>query len=348
MATLTESSIASRKGVRYTIYSIIIFFILRSVFLASIALYKRIFPPAPTPPNVAFSKLPKLPFPETTTKKLNFILETPEGELPTLPYLANVYLMPKTASNLLSLDFAKDKAKSLGYETEPQQMSESIYKFKHKSAPSFFETNIVNGAFSISFDLNQDPSPINFHPPLPEVATNNIKSFLSGASLYPTDLAGPIKYKFLKTQAGGLVTALSQSDANIVRIDMFRKNINEIPAVSSKPNESNVWFMVSGVREKGKDIVAGEYHYYPVDESQVATYPIKTSDIAWQELISGNYYPASYGKVLDEEVVKIRKIYLAYYDAGVYTEFYQPVIVLEGDKDFIAYIPAVTNDYYGE
>jgi hypothetical protein len=44
----------------------------------------------------------------------------------------------------------------------------------------------------------------------------------------------------------------------------------------------------------------------------------------------------------------VRKIYLAYYDAGVYTEFYQPVFVFEGDKDFVGYVPAVTTDYYGE
>lgn len=348
MATLTEASIGSRKGVRYFIYSVITFIILRGMLLGGIAIYKKVFPPAPTPATLAFGKLPKLPFPESTMKSLKFTLETADVGIPEFPHLSKVYLMPKIASNLLSLDFAKEKAKRLGFDSEPQQTSESIYKFTHKTAPATLETNIVNGAFSISYDLNVDSSPLSVHPTQPEVAAATIKSFLSGASLFPADLTGPISHKFLKTQAGGLIPALSQSDANLVRIDLFRKNIDELPAVTNKPSESNIWFMVSGIREKGKDVLAGEYHYFPVDETQVATYTIKTGETALQELISGNYYPASYGTTTDGDDIKIRKIYLAYYDPGIYTEFYQPVYVFEGDKNFVGYVPAVTPDYYGE
>ena len=30
--------------------------------------------------------------------------------------------------------------------------------------------------------------------------------------------------------------------------------------------------MVSGIKERGKEVIAGEYHYFPIDETQVATY----------------------------------------------------------------------------
>lgn len=343
MATLTEASIASRKGVRYTIYAIISFIILRGVFLTGIAIYKKVFPPAPTPATVAFGKLSKLPFPQSTKKQLSFTVETASGEIPTFPAQSNVYFMPKVSSNLLSLDFAREKAKKLGFDSEPQQTTESLYKFTHKTAPATMEINIINGSFSISYDLNVDPTPLSVHPTQPEIAAASIKSFLGGASLYPDDLTGPVEHKFLKTQGGGFIPALSISDANLVRIDLFRKPVNDLPAVTNKPDESNVWFMVSGIRDRGKDVIAGEYHYFPVDETQVATYPIKTSDIAWQELLSGNYYPASYGTTNEGDSIKIRNIYLAYYDAGIYTEFYQPVYVFSGDKDFVGYVPAVVN-----
>jgi len=348
MATLTEASIMSRKGVRYTIYSIIAFIILRGVVLGGIALYKKAFPPAPIPATVAFGKLPQLPFPEATKHKINFSIETSSGDIPTFPIQTKVFFMPKTSSNLLSLDFAKEKAKRLGFDSTPQQTTESMYKFYHKSAPAIMETNIITGTFSLSYDLNSDPTPLSVRPTQPEVAAASIKSYLSSASLYPEDLTGPISHQYLKTEAGGFIPALSQSDANLVRIDLFRKSVDELPAVTAKTNESNVWFMVSGVRERSKDIIAGEYHYFPVDESQVATYPIKTGEMAYQELSSGNYYPASLGTTIEGENIKIRKIYLAYYDAGVYVEFYQPVYVFEGDKDFVGYVPAVTTDYYGE
>lgn len=348
MATLTEASIASRKGIRYIIYGIILFIIARFFILAGISIYKKIFPPAPTPATVAFGKLPKLPFPATTKKQLTFTTETASGDIPVFPHLSKVFFMPKVSSNLLSLDFAKEKAKKLGFNEDAQQSTESLYKFTHKTSPATMETNIITGSFSISYDLNVDSTPLSVHPTQPEIAASSIKSFLQSASLYPDDLTGPIEHKFLKTQNGGFTPALSISDANLVRIDLFRKSVDNLPAVTNKPMESNVWFMVSGIRDRGKDVIAGEYHYFPVDETQVATYQIKTGQAALQELLNGNYYPASYGTTIDGDSIKIRKIYLAYYDPGIYTEFYQPVYVFEGDKDFVGYVPAVTSDYYGE
>ncbi|KKQ73667.1 MAG: hypothetical protein US95_C0050G0001, partial [Candidatus Woesebacteria bacterium GW2011_GWB1_38_5] len=43
--------------------------------------------------------------------------------------------------------------------------------------------------------------------------------------------------------------------------------------------------------------------------------------------------------------IVIRKVYLAYYDPDQYTEYYQPVIVFEGDDDFTAYVSAIIDDY---
>jgi hypothetical protein len=348
MVTLTYASITARKAIRYGIYFIIFLIIGRIMLNGAIAIYKKVFPPAPEPATVAFGKLSKLPFPETKKSGLSFTLETAEGGMPKFDSKANVYFMPKKTANLLSLDYTKEIATKLGYSPDPQQVSESVYRFNHKTSSAKLETDIITGAFSISFDLNADPSPISVKPNQPEISAATVRTFLSGANLLAEDLNGEVKHQFLKTQAGSFVPAVSLSDANIIRIDLFRKKYNELPVVCNSPDKSNVWFMVSGIREKGKDIIAGEYHYFPVDETKSATYPIKTSDQVWQEFIGGNYYPASYGSTAEGDNIKIRKIYLAYYDPGIYTEFFQPVYVFVGDKDFVAYIPAVTADYYGE
>ena len=52
--------------------------------------------------------------------------------------------------------------------------------------------------------------------------------------------------------------------------------------------------------------------------------------------------------IVEGDEIKIRRIYLAYYDAGIYTEFLQPIYVFEGDNDFVAYTPAITSNYYSE
>ncbi len=121
---------------------------------------------------------------------------------------------------------------------------------------------------------------------------------------------------------------------------MFRKDYDDLPSVTLKPKEANVWFMISGARSRQDQVIAAEYHYYPVDEKQSATYPIKTAQKAWEELNSGGAFVTNLGNNERGNIV-IRNIYLAYYDTGQYTQFYQPVVVFEGDNDFLAYVPAV-------
>lgn len=349
MVTLTQASITARKTIRYTIF-FILFLIVGRIFLnTAIGIYKKIFPPEAPPPTVAFGKLPSLPFPERVKLNLSFALETPEGGLPTLPDQEKVYFMPKLSANLLSLDFTKEKMKSLGYDENPIQINDSTYEFHHKTTSSVLKADIITGTFSLSYDLIADPSPLAVRPPSPEVAASTAKSFLDNADSLPEDLTGPTNHEFLKHQSSGLIPALSLSDANLTKIYLFRKNYDDLPSLTSTPGEANVWFILSGLRDRGKSVIAGEYHYFPVDEEQNATYPIKTPEQAWNELNEGKYFTASFGGAKEGETLKIRRVYLAYYDPGVPVDFFQPIYVFEAtDKNFTAYVPAITADYYGE
>lgn len=348
MATLTESSIMARKGIRYFIYFCIGLVILRFSFNVLKEVYKKAFPPAPIPPTVSYGKLPKLPFLDREKLDFNFTLETVDGGIPQFPDQLKVYFMPKISANLLSLDYAREKAQKMGFNTDAIEISDSIYRFSHRTSSAGLEMNIITGSFSISYDLASDPGPLFVRPPQPESAATTVKQFLNGATMLPPDLTGAIKHTFLKSQAGGFTTGLSVSDSSLVRVDLFRKDFEDMPTVTRDPKQGNVWFMVSGMRERGRDIIAGEYHYFPVDESQFATYPIKSGSAAWEEFNLGNYFLTSPGSNEAGSNIKIRRIYLAYFDPGLYTEFLQPIFVFEGDNDFTAYIPAVTNDYYGE
>ncbi|MEE9315610.1 MAG: hypothetical protein V3U97_00710 [bacterium] len=133
----------------------------------------------------------------------------------------------------------------------------------------------------------------------------------------------------------------------MVKINFFRKSFDNLPSKTPDPKKANVWFMVSGAREREKQIVASEFHYFSVDEDQSATYPIKLAREAWEELAAGVGYIANLGDNSEGDIV-IRRVYLAYYDPGLETEFYQPRVVFEGDREFVAYIPAITAEYYGE
>jgi hypothetical protein len=321
---------------------------------AGISIYKKINPPAPAAATVKFGKLTKIPFPTSSTSpKLTFTLETASGSFPTMSTQAKVYFMPKVSSNLLSLDTAKTEATALGFNsTNPTQESDSLYKFKNSTYPSAMEINIITGAFSISYDLTSDRTPISNRPPVSEVAASEFRSVLSGANVMPSDLTGPVIQSYLKLSGGKLQSVLALSEADLVKVSLFRKSYDNLPSVTADPTQSNVWAIVSGGQTKDQQIIAAQYHYYSVDETQYSTYPIITPQQAFSELQAGQAYIASMGQYKDGDSLKIRNIYLAYFDPDSTADYYQPVYVFDsGETDstnsFIGYIPAVSPTYYG-
>jgi hypothetical protein len=350
MTSLTRVAIAARKTIRYGIFLIVFLIVGKFLLDIGIGIYKKAFPAPPPPPTVKYGKLTKIPFPENSSAaKFTYTLETPEGGLPTnIGSQAKVYFMPKISPNLLSLDTAKVTAQGLGFGVNPQQVSETIYMFTSPNAPTTLQINIVTGTFSISYNLAQDKSPLGNKPPIAEVAASEFRSMLSSANILPADLTGPANSNYLKLSSGQLVAALSLSESDVVKVNLFRKSYDNLPSITGVPDQANVWAIVSGSNNRNQKIVAAEYHYYSVDESQFSTYPIKTPAEAFAELQANQGYIAALGLNKDGDSLKIRRMYLAYFDPGTVTEFYQPVYVFEGDNGFTAYLPAVTSAYYGE
>ncbi len=349
MATLTEASIVARKGIRYGIYLLIFLIIARYAFQTAVSLYRRMFPPPPPAPTVKWGKLPELPFPEKEIpENISFKLETVDGNLPSLSKQARVYFMPAKSSSINVIDQAKARSKEMGFDYEGKPVVETIpnvYVFKRGNSPSQLTMNIITGIFSISYDLNSDPTPLNSIPPSPETAIKRALAFLKSGGIEQRDLIEDgARHQYLRVEEGKLVPAVSQSEANLVKVNLFRAPYEEIPSVSPKyPLEANVWFTLSGSGGV-RNVIAGEYHYYQIDEKKHSTYPLISSEDAWNKLKSGEGYISNIDSN-DFEVV-VRNIYLAYYDPGQYTEFYQPVIVFEGDNDFAAFVPAVTSEFY--
>src|SRR5688500_15166367 len=93
---LTQVAINSRRGIRFAVYFIVFLTIGRILFGIGVNVYKTLFPPPPAAPTVKFGKLSKIPFPATAASpKLTYVIETPEGGLPSLPGQLKVYFMPK-------------------------------------------------------------------------------------------------------------------------------------------------------------------------------------------------------------------------------------------------------------
>lgn len=346
MSSLTQISILSRKIIRYSIYTAVFIVIVRYSYLIGTKIYRKYFPAPPPEPTKTFGKLTKIPFPvseKETPKDLVFTLETATGKLPKFPTQMTIYFMPKAVSTIQSLDYAKQKATSLGFDPEGKENVPTVYEFSNKSSPSSLTLNIVTGVFSIYFDLNSKPTILEGVPPDPTTATSLVKTYLSRAKSLPTDLTGPITSEYLKIQDGNFVPANSLSDANVTKVNFFRKNYNDFPNVTGTKTEANVWFMFSGAKALSDQVVKAEYKYFAIDENKNGTYPIITAQQAWDKLKSGDAYFAHVDEKSNGNIT-VRKVYLAYYDPDRYTEFFQPVIVFEGDDNFTAYVSAVSPD----
>lgn len=348
MNTLTETAFWSRQVIKYGIAFLVFLILARIAWQVGFAVYRYFFPEPPPKPTVLFGKLQKLNLPsQEGIPKFSYTLELPEGNLPVAPLSLSVFAQTPPRSSLVALDQARLIANKLDFTQSEESLSESIYRWRREDAPATLEMNIINGTFSVSYDLISDPSPLDFKPPTAEVAASEIKGFLSSAGIWPEDFTqGQINSLFLKNSGGQLVPALSLSDASFVRIDFLRQKFNELPVVTPKFKNGNVWFLVSGANVSDKKIIAGEYHYFSVDKEGLSTYPIKTSQAAWDELNQGQGFIINAGNNKDRVV--IRRVYIAYYDSNQAQQFFQPVYVFEGDNEFVAYVPAVTTDYYGQ
>lgn len=348
MVTLTQAAIITRKMVRYSILFLLFLILAKAIFDISARQLAKVFPKATPAPDVAFGKLPALPIEKKENSNFSFRLETAEISLPKLATQAKVFLIPKVSSNLLGLEFATQKASLLGFSNKGERLTETLYRFPHKTVHSALEMNIVTGAFSISYDLASDVSPLSFRPQAPPISEAYVRSFLSAANILPKDLSDAASYEFLKRKENEFVGAVSLSEADVVKVDLFRKGYEDMPSVTEKGKEGNIWFIVSGSQEREKQILFGEYHYFLVDESQSSTYPLRTSEEAWDELKSGGGFVASPGDNLQASEVVIRKVYLGYFDPASFMGYFQPVFVFEGDGGFVAYVPAISKEYYGK
>jgi len=343
MANLTKTAYLTRKIIKYTAFLIVFIFIFKVVWGISTSVFRKINPPEPPPPTVEFGNLPNLSFPRKETPEIEYKLETIEGTLPQLAKIGTVYFLPKKEARLFALENTKALARKIGFTREPQKISPTKLLFTTGKSPNTtLEIDMVTHNFKLDYDFLADQE-ILAERKLPNEtqAVSEAKSFLSQLGLLTSDLAqGEAKVSYLKLQVPNLISAISFSEADFIRVDLFRKKVNGLPVLPPNPKESSVFFIFSGSRSLAKRIIKAEYKHAPVVENLSATYPLKSTNVAWQELISGGGYIANLGDNKEGKVI-IRRIYLAYYEANEPQDFLQPIFVFEGDGEFFAYVPAI-------
>lgn len=348
MATLTQTAYLSRKTIKYGSAVLVAFLILRSIFLIVSTYWRKAHPAPLPPPTVAFDKLPKLNFPARTgLPPITLKLETISGVLPKFPDRAKVYFMPQVSPNLLAWDSTKAWARSLGFTQEPETPDKFSFRFKTETSPkTTLEVNVLTRNFSLSYDWKNDLDIFSGgSPPQESQAISLAKAFLQRANLLLDDLiTGAAEVTYLKYNQGNLNKALFYSEANFVKVNLFRQNVDEMRILPPNPKDANISFLLSSSSAPEKSIVETRFIHFLISWTNFATYPIKDANTAWTQLASGKGFIANLGNNPSGKVT-VRNAYLAYFDSDTAQNFLQPIIVFEGDNDFYAFVPAVIDTW---
>ena len=348
MASLTQTAYLSRKIIKYGSIGLVVFLILRGLFLSFQTYWKKVHPAPPPPPTVAFGKLPALSFPNREgLPSLSFKLETISGTFPKQGTQAKVYFMPQPATNLLAWDNTKTWAKKLGFTRDPEATDKFAYRFSSgDSPPTILDVNVLTRNFHLYYDWKNDLGIISLgNPPQDNTAIASAKSFLQGASALTDDLSqGTAEATYLKYKSGDLIKALYYSESNFTKVNLFRANIDNLKVLPPNPKDANISIFLGPSGSRNKGILEVKYNHAPVSFENYATYPLKDVSVAWKELIDGKGFIANLGNNPQGKAT-VRDAYLAYYDSEEAQNFLQPVFVFEGDNEFFGYVPAISDNW---
>lgn len=131
----------------------------------------------------------------------------------------------------------------------------------------------------------------------------------------------------------------------MVEVDFYRPDIGEFPTVSSTYFNSSNYVLLTYNGDRYK-ILRSQVRFFEQSEDQVGVYPLKTGKLAYDALTKGK------GLIISNpdssQNIVIKKMFLAYYDPDIYQEYLQPVYVFLGENNFVAYVPALSDDYLTE
>lgn len=345
MASLGETAIVARKAVKYGAIGLVALMIGRVILTSAYTYWKALHPDPPPPPDVKFGRLPKLVFPQKEPVSMQYSLETRTGGLPgNMPTQFTVYFMPIKKPSLLAYDAAKNVATRLDFIAEPTKLSDDTYRWDSSDPiQSTFTINVITGAFVLNRRWQDDPGYTN--PNLifnDEQATDRVYNILSRLELLPEDIKeGEVTLNELKADKDQIVSAVSRSQAHFVRVNMYRKPIDEIPVIYPRSDRGPISVILALQREEDKQYVNIDYNYYPVDRETSAVYPIISVAEAWKRLQAGASYVVNVKSNTATTVV--RDISIEYYDAEEPQQYLQPVYVFRGDNDFVGIVPALSD-----
>jgi len=329
------------KLTKILIVIILIIIALFIIYRVSIYVKNALFPPIIPPPTTEFGVLPPPFFAGSINKDFTFSIDTLSGDFPVFPDRVNIYKLSVHEPDILAIQRADSRMKSLGFAIGPEELTETVYRWRsNDNLNRSLVLSLKFPEFNLSSAYLTNPTILSAsNVPSEEEAITKAQALISALSLYPKDIDSTKTItKLLDIKNGVVEEASKSSDIKLVNVNFFQKDIDDIPIVYPQAGLSSMSVTVGS----GDTVVDARFFYQNIGEES-GEYPIKTIDTAYEELVEGNAIVIAHtGSDLD---IKIKNGYLAYYVEGRQQDFLTPVYVFEGDNGFYAYVTAITDEW---
>ena len=342
--SLTQTAYTSRKIIKFGGIGLIAISLFWNISIFLVKAYKKAHPQY-IPPTISYGILPKITFLEQKTEPKTFTLELPNDEIPTFSDQARVYIIYRPNTTFLALEEDKKTAANFGFSMKPVEVKPGIYEFRDDVVNKILTVHVLDGDFNMRYPyLTDQLLLVSEDLPTKDKAVEIASGFLSQGNKLTDDLKnGQKRVTYWKIQNGAITATESQSQANAVRVDLFRADLNDFKLLSSNYDKTSVSILISGSKTEARKIIEFNFKDISIDRESYSTYPIKTAQEAINNLNSGNYWTTV---DVENKTVIIRRMYLAYYEPNALTNYLQPIYVFEGDNGFVAYIPAIKSEYF--
>lgn len=336
MATLTQTAIVSKKLFNTLMLIIGLFVISFVAYRYGGAVIRVIFPPPPAPATVAFGKLPRLDLSEgiRPTTQISYTLETISGELPTFTDQLKVFAFGAFSSYFGALEHAKIKVSTIGFTGQPELTGNTA---KFVDATGFGRTitiDILNGNFNFDTNYSLDSKVSSTLLPSADSAVSTALGFLSNLDInerdYPKARAETTLYKF---ENGKLIQVPSISQTNIIQVNFYRADLDNIGVYYPRYGESHLQVLVAY-----SGVISAQVERGSLEKHKFSTYPLKGVTKAFAELKGGL---GAFNRQPESNRFPIRNVTLGYLDNKSNNGYLQPIYVFKSDHDLVAYVSAV-------
>ncbi|PIR78817.1 MAG: hypothetical protein COU26_04510 [Candidatus Levybacteria bacterium CG10_big_fil_rev_8_21_14_0_10_36_30] len=313
-------------------------------------LFKKIFFPTPLPPpEEKFGKLPIVSFPSQNITRIEYRINTVNKTLPASPDRMKVYKTREFPPILGALQDVRDKLKKLDYKLFEKRISDTKSSWTNSNGETI-TYDIYRNNFQIKSNFIANP-PLKVYEQTAkkDEISRFIFSFLANVGIDTSDIDTNLTtVKYFKLSSGTLIPVDNQFEAQVARVDLFQNDLSEnglqLKMYYPNNNQSIMYFYLANVDGIQRIIEAGFTHNV-VDKNMVTTYPIKTTQQAFDDLQAGKAFvfldnPGS--KSLD-----LIEVFLGYYFSDDETQSYTvPIYVFKGNG-FTAYVNAVPDTSIG-